>query len=578
MKKHAEDIREIVSRVKETAMNLAITKVLIHRGRKAVRDMDDNSKRAISMSEELLMRLLDENKDTEYGKLYDFAHISSIEEYKEKVPLSTYDDYEPYIKRMVEDDEKNLLTVRPPKHYALSSGSVGVPKHIPVSGEELDIYSKYGTSLCFGVMDEFYRNTTGSSIKPGFGVNCIELKFQDTKHGVPKGAISGNIMKQVKDISGYILTSPWDVINPKAEMDLKYLRARFALERDDVIFLLAAFMTALVDMTDYIRANWKMLCKDIYYGRIDDSIKIPDEQRRIFEQQLSPNPRRAKKLAAEFRKGSDGILTRIWPDLQFVAGIGTGGFFTYAKKMRRYTGKNIPYNNLTYAASEGLFAAARHAGDTSYVLLPEGGFYEFIPANAEDETNTLTIDQLEEGEEYEIVVTNLSGCYRYRIKDVIRVTGFYNEAPLLQFIYRKSQMLSIQGEKTNEESVRWSIEQFMKDTKLVINDYSVYADTDSEPGHYVFLMEPDTRVPKEKIAEYRDVIDAKMSQANPSYGDKVRTGVLGPMELIFLQAETYQAYRDLMIRKGTSANQLKPVRVIDTPIKKKFFFTLKERY
>ena len=246
----AEDIREIVSRVKETAMNLAITKVLIHRGRKAVRDMDDNSKRAISMSEELLMRLLDENKDTEYGKLYDFAHISSIEEYKEKVPLSTYDDYEPYIKRMVEDDEKNLLTVRPPKHYALSSGSVGVPKHIPVSGEELDIYSKYGTSMCFGVIDEFYRNTTGRSLKPGFGVNLIELKFQDTKHGVPKGAISGNIMKQVKDITDYILTSPWDVINPQAEMDLKYLRARFALEREDVTFLDGAFMTALVDMVD----------------------------------------------------------------------------------------------------------------------------------------------------------------------------------------------------------------------------------------------------------------------------------------------------------------------------------------
>ena len=578
MKKQGSDIREISSKVKETAMNLGITKVLVYRGRKALRDIDNNSKRAISLSEELLMKLLDENKDTEYGKRYDFAHIGSIAEYKEKVPLSVYDDYEPYIKRMVEDDEKNLLTVRPPKHYALSSGSVGVPKHIPVSEEELDIYSKYGTGLCFGVIDEYYRNTTGRSVKPGFGVNLIELKFQDTKHGVPKGAISGNIMKQVKDITKYILTSPWDVINPQGDMDLKYLRARFALEREDVTFLVGAFMTALVDTVDYIRANWEMLCKDIYHGRIDSSIKIPDEQRKVFEQLLCPSPERARKLVKEFRKGFDGILTRIWPDLQFVAGIGTGGFFTYSKKMRRYTGKNIPYNNLTYAASEGLFAAARHAGDTSYVLLPEGGFYEFIPANAEDDSTTLTIDQLEEGEEYEIVVTNLSGFYRYRIKDVIRVTGFYNEAPMLQFIYRKSQMLSIQGEKTNEESVRWSIEQFMKDTKLVINDYSVYADTDSEPGHYVFLMEPDTKVPEEKIAGYRDVIEAKMMQANPSYGDKIRTGVLSPMELIFLQNETYQAYRDLMIRKGTSPNQLKPVRVIDTPIKKKFFFTLRERY
>ncbi|MBR2185880.1 MAG: GH3 auxin-responsive promoter family protein [Lachnospiraceae bacterium] len=578
MKKQGSDIREISSKVKETAMNLGITKVLVYRGRKALRDIDNNSKRAISLSEELLMKLLDENKDTEYGKRYDFAHIGSISEYKEKVPLSVYDDYEPYIKRMVEDDEKNLLTVRPPKHYALSSGSVGVPKHIPVSEEELDIYSKYGTGLCFGVIDKYYRNTTGRSVKPGFGLNLIELKFQDTKHGVPKGAISGNIMKQVKDITKYILTSPWDVINPQGDMDLKYLRARFALEREDVTFLVGAFMTALVDTVDYIRANWEMLCKDIYHGRIDSSIKIPDEQRKVFEQLLCPSPERARKLVKEFRKGFDGILTRIWPDLQFVAGIGTGGFFTYSKKMRRYTGKNIPYNNLTYAASEGLFAAARHAGDTSYVLLPEGGFYEFIPANADDDSTTLTIDQLEEGEEYEIVVTNLSGFYRYRIKDVIRVTGFYNEAPMLQFIYRKSQMLSIQGEKTNEESVRWSIEQFMKDTKLVINDYSVYADTDSEPGHYVFLMEPDTKVPEEKIAGYRDVIEAKMMQANPSYGDKIRTGVLSPMELIFLQNETYQAYRDLMIRKGTSPNQLKPVRVIDTPIKKKFFFTLRERY
>ena len=578
MKKQGSDIREISSKVKETAMNLGITKVLVYRGRKALRDIDNNSKRAISLSEELLMKLLDENKDTEYGKRYDFAHIGSIAEYKEKVPLSVYDDYEPYIKRMVEDDEKNLLTVRPPKHYALSSGSVGVPKHIPVSEEELDIYSKYGTGLCFGVIDEYYRNTTGRSVKPGFGVNLIELKFQDTKHGVPKGAISGNIMKQVKDITKYILTSPWDIINPQGDMDLKYLRARFALEREDVTFLVGAFMTALVDTVDYIRANWEMLCKDIYHGRIDSSIKIPDEQRKVFEQLLCPSPERARKLVKEFRRGFDGILTRIWPDLQFVAGIGTGGFFTYSKKMRRYTGKNIPYNNLTYAASEGLFAAARHAGDTSYVLLPEGGFYEFIPANADDDSTTLTIDQLEEGEEYEIVVTNLSGFYRYRIKDVIRVTGFYNEAPMLQFIYRKSQMLSIQGEKTNEESVRWSIEQFMKDTKLVINDYSVYADTDSEPGHYVFLMEPDTKVPEEKIAGYRDVIEAKMMQANPSYGDKIRTGVLSPMELIFLQNETYQAYRDLMIRKGTSPNQLKPVRVIDTPIKKKFFFTLRERY
>ena len=570
---------EILNKAKTKLINEGIIKYMIHKGRKAMRDLDDNSKNAVSISEELLMKLLDDNKDTEYGRKYGFEKIHSIEEYRERVPLSTYDDYEPYISRMVDKNEKNLITAYEPKHYALSSGSVGVPKHIPVSEAELKKYSKYGTNMCFGVIDEYYRNTTGRSLKAGFGLNCLEMKFQETKFGIPKGAISGNIIKQVKSMTKYFIEPPWDVINPKADMDLKYLRARYALEREDIVFLNCAFMTALVDVIDYIRSNWKLLVKDIYHGRIDAEVDIPEEWRKVFEADMAPNQKRAKKLAREFKKGFNGIIPRIWPDIQMVAGIGTGGFFTYSKKMRRYTGKNIPFNNLNYAASEGLFAAARHAGDTSYVLIPDGGFYEFIPAKDDDDESTiLTMDELEEGELYEIVITNLSGFYRYRIKDVIRVTGFYNEAPMIQFVYRKSQMLSIAGEKTNEEAVRWSMEEFMKDTGVIVNDYSVYANTDTEPGHYTFFMEPDKTVPKEDIPRCRDAIEKRMMQANPSYGDKIRTGVLAPTELVFVQQESYQLYRDLMITKGTSANQLKPVRVIDTPIKLRFFNRVTEDY
>ena len=67
-------------------------------------------------------------------------------------------------------------------------------------------------------------------------------------------------------------------------------------------------------------------------------------------------------------------------------------------------------------------------------------------------------------------------------------------------------------------------------------------------------------------------------QANPAYGDMRRAGSLGPLELVFLQQQTYQLYRDLMIMKGFSANQLKPPRIIDNPIKERFFFGLKETY
>ena len=65
-------------------------------------------------------------------------------------------------------------------------------------------------------------------------------------------------------------------------------------------------------------------------------------------------------------------------------------------------------------------------------------------------------------------------------------------------------------------------------------------------------------------------------QANPSYGDKIRRGILAPLELRFVELETYQLYRDLMILRGTSPNQLKPVRVLDTPMKYQFFNELCE--
>ena len=567
----------VLKKAEDKTLNTAIMKAMVFRGLKWRRELDRNSREAEALSVKTLKAILDENKDTEYGRKYDFAGIHSVNDYKKKVPLSTYKDYEPYIRRMVDNGEQGLILAEAPRHYAVSSGSVGVPKYIPVSQKELLKYTRYATSMVFGVAEEYIRDTTGKHLHTGYGINLIELKLRETPSGVQVGAISGALLSEVKRWVSHFLALPWDIMEPKVDMDLRYLKARFVLERRDITFVDGAFMTSLVDLADYITANWKMLCKDIWYGRINDGVRIPPVWRKRFEAMLSPNPERAKELIREFRKGEEGILPRIWKNLQFVASIGTGGFSSYTKKLRRYTGKNVPFNNLTYAASEGLFATARHMMDTSYVLIPDGGFYEFLPANADDEGKTLTIGQLEEGEDYEIIVTNLSGFYRYRIGDVVRVTGFYNEAPMLQFLYRKSQLLSIAGEKTNEEAVRWTIDQFAKETGVAVRDFSVYADIDSKPGHYVFLVEPEQGIPKERLEELRDVIDEKMMEANPSYGDKVRKGVLLPAELFIEEQQTYQLYRELMIMKGTSPNQVKPVRVIDTPAKKDFFYGLRER-
>ena len=104
----------------------AMLKGMVLKGSAAIKRMEAHSLNAMQSNEELLMKILRDNKDTEYGKRYGFGDIHTIREYQEKVPFSTYDDYEPYIRRMVKNGEKDLITAYPVIQYAETSGSIGV--------------------------------------------------------------------------------------------------------------------------------------------------------------------------------------------------------------------------------------------------------------------------------------------------------------------------------------------------------------------------------------------------------------------------------------------------------------------
>lgn len=84
-------------------------------------------------NEKFLMQLLEDNKNTVYGKKYGFGKIKSISDYQSKVPITEYDDYIEYIIPMSEDGVKNLITSYEVDHYSKSSGTLGNPKKIPLS-------------------------------------------------------------------------------------------------------------------------------------------------------------------------------------------------------------------------------------------------------------------------------------------------------------------------------------------------------------------------------------------------------------------------------------------------------------
>lgn len=541
----------------------------IERGKTVLSHMKELSKNAMESNEKLLLKILEENKDTEYGKKFGFGEIKNAKEYVEKVPLTIYDDYESYIDDMVKG-KGNALSVREVVHFAQSSGSAGNPKKVPMCLEALEMFTDYTLNLCFGVMDKHL----GQSWKKTRGVSLASIQFQTLENGTSYGAVSGKVREKYRDVEHYVYTSPLLATYPQGDIDTKYLHLRFALMEEDLSFMTCSFLNSAVDFIKYLERNWRILVDDISLGRIDENIKIPHDQREKLMENIVPMPERANRLKAEFEKGFDGIITRIWPDFKFIYGIGGGGFRVYAEKMRHYLGSAQLHLSI-YSASEGIFATHIAPETDEMIMILDSAFCEFIDVEDESET-PVTLDKVQVGHDYEFVLTNLSGFYRYRIKDVIRVTGFFGTCPTIKFLYRQNQMLSMAGEKTNDDCMNTTISKFCKKADFDLVEYSMYGDYDHSPGRYIVFIEGENFRNGKNLEEMQKLLEEELSQNNPSYGDKIKKGILAPLKLNFLRENTYAVYRQLMIAKGASVNQLKPVRMIDNPFREKYFFSMIE--
>lgn len=554
----------------------AIIRVLTVKGNRSVKTLMHNCAHANTVSHDFLKKLIEDNKDTEYGKKYHFDQIHSIDDFKRLVPLSNYDTYAPYIERMV-NGERNLLTSYPIVQYAETSGSVGVPKKIPVSNLAMVKYVNNTITRVTSLANKYHVKLHNKKLPIGRGFNQLETVDRKLPDGTPLGNISGSAAKAYKPLFPFYLTSPIPVLFPNGYIPLMYLKARYILADRDTSFMFSVFMTNLVDMMVYIERNWQMLVDDIRTGSFNNSIEMDEETKKALLKVTKPDPKRADELERIFKEGFDTpIIPRLWRKMSFICTIGTGGFAAYTRTMRSYSG-DVPIDFSIYGASEALMAACIEIEKPEFALLNDSCFFEFIPADAPDSTTeTLNIDQLEVGKEYELILTNLSGFYRYRIKDVIKVLGFEGENPLITFSYRKSQLLNLAGDKITESMMDDAIQRTGEELGVNIVDYCVYPNRDVSPSHYEFLIEPDKEIlDPAKCDEYRIVLEKHLGEINPVYKECVTTNEIDHGVLFLQQAQTHALWRDLKMQKSGSSNQVKPVRVLDTPMKKKFFYALR---
>ena len=66
-------------------------------------------------------------------------------------------------------------------------------------------------------------------------------------------------------------------------------------------------------------------------------------------------------------------------------------------------------------------------------------------------------------------------------------------------------------------------------------EYSVYADTGTDPGHYTVLLESDREVPPDQWPRYSEILNRKLCEAHDSYRKKILQKTMLPLQAKFVQ-------------------------------------------
>lgn len=243
-----------------------------------------------------------------------------------------------------------------------------------------------------------------------------------------------------------------------------------------------------------------------------------------------------------------------------------------------------------YASSECYFGVnlkpLSKPSEVSYTLLPNMAYFEFLPVDKENgatkegldlqpngtkngkklEDELVDLVDVKVGHYYELVVTTYAGLYRYRVGDILLVTGFYNRAPQFEFVYRRNVVLSIDTDKTNEEDLLKAVnnaKKLLEPFNALLSEYTSYADTSTLPGHYVLFWELNSR------EEFMDasVLENCCSTIEESLDSiyrrcRTKDKSIGPLEIRLVKPGTFDLLMDYCLNQGSSYNQYKTPRCI----------------
>lgn len=448
-------------------------------------------------------RLIGQAKHTVFGREHFFKDIHSYEDFKQAVPVRDYEDLKGYIQQVI-DGQDDVLWPAKPIYFAKTSGTTSGTKYIPISKDSISNHIDSARNALLN-----YIHETGKA--EFLDQKLIFLSGSpvlDTKGSVPTGRLSG--------ISNHHVPA--------------YLRTN----------QMPSYETNCIE-------EWEEKLERIIDETINQRMSlisgIPPWVQMYFDRIIA-------------RTGKP--IKDVFPDFQLFV-YGGVNFEPYRAKLFDSIGKKIDSIEM-YPASEGFIAYQDSQDSEGLLLLADTGiFYEFIPADEffNENPTRLTLEQVEVGKNYALIINNNAGLWGYSIGDTVK---FVSKDPYRLLVTgRIKHFISAFGEHVIGEEVEKALQYAMQrhpETEVV--EFTVapmVAPSEGLPYHE-WLIEFAT--PPQNMAQFAKDIDERLVKLNVYYDDLISGSILRPLKITSLPKN---AFIDYMRSQGKLGGQNKVPRL-----------------
>lgn len=423
------------------------------------------------VQDEVLKKLLSTARYTEFGQHYSFEDIVNYEDFRNRVPVHTYEQTFPYIERLLRG-EQNVLWPSEIKWFAKSSGTTNArSKFIPVSPEALEECHFKGGKDLLSIYVNNYPNTRIFSGK-GLGIGgSYQVNEFDPTASSHYGDVSAVIMQNLPPWAEFIRT-------PSLE-------------------------TALM-------GDWE--------DKID---KIADETAKVDVAHIAGVPTWTVLLIQrimELQKKNN--ILEVWPNLE-VFFHGAVSFTPYRNLFKALIpGDQMNYWE-TFNASEGFFGIQDQKNSEELLLMLDYGvFYEFIPMEEIDKEypEALSLNEVEVGKNYAMVITTNAGLWRYNIGDTVKFTSLNPHR--IKISGRTKHFINAFGEEVIIENAETAVARASEMTGAVIDNFTaapIYLQKSKRGGHEWII---EFKVAPNNMDNFSRILDETLRKVNSDYDAK----------------------------------------------------------